>query len=181
MPVSSEGFGQLYEIRLDVSCFEFSAVKLLGRALQSFVRGGDADSPAALSLISGKAWLNCRRGSFSLILPFNFGHLTHLCRLLQFNIPQTSLLLFTICRVCVCVCLQVISGSNLPSSRTGKTLDPFVRVEIYGIPSDSCRKSTHTDKNNGECQQQQQNGEKSWRTSGQVLAPPTTSLLVHFQ
>ncbi|XP_075883519.1 1-phosphatidylinositol 4,5-bisphosphate phosphodiesterase zeta-1-like isoform X2 [Nelusetta ayraudi] len=44
--------------------------------------------------------------------------------------------------------LKVISGSNLPSSRTGKTLDPFVRVEIYGIPSDSCRKSTHTDKNN---------------------------------
>lgn len=45
-------------------------------------------------------------------------------------------------------CLQVISGSNLPLSRSRKTLDPFVRVEIHGIPSDSCRKSTHAVKNN---------------------------------
>lgn len=48
----------------------------------------------------------------------------------------------------LCVCLQVISGSNLPLSRSRKTLDPFVRVEIHGIPFDSCRKSTHAVKNN---------------------------------
>uniref|UniRef100_A0A8D3ADW3 Phosphoinositide phospholipase C n=1 Tax=Scophthalmus maximus TaxID=52904 RepID=A0A8D3ADW3_SCOMX len=32
--------------------------------------------------------------------------------------------------------------------RSGKALDPFVRVEIHGIPSDSRRKSTHTVKKN---------------------------------
>ncbi|KAF0040703.1 hypothetical protein F2P81_006601 [Scophthalmus maximus] len=47
-----------------------------------------------------------------------------------------------------CVTLQVISGSNLPLPRSGKALDPFVRVEIHGIPSDSRRKSTHTVKKN---------------------------------
>ncbi|XP_058502174.1 1-phosphatidylinositol 4,5-bisphosphate phosphodiesterase zeta-1-like [Solea solea] len=40
--------------------------------------------------------------------------------------------------------LKVISGSNLPVSRSGKALDPFVRVEIHGIPSDSCKKCTPT-------------------------------------
>uniref|UniRef100_A0A3Q3WU86 Phosphoinositide phospholipase C n=1 Tax=Mola mola TaxID=94237 RepID=A0A3Q3WU86_MOLML len=44
--------------------------------------------------------------------------------------------------------LKVISGSNLPVPRSGKSLDPFVRVEIHGIPSDSCRKNTHSVKNN---------------------------------
>ncbi|KAM9855093.1 1-phosphatidylinositol 4,5-bisphosphate phosphodiesterase zeta-1-like [Aulostomus maculatus] len=44
--------------------------------------------------------------------------------------------------------LKVISGSNLPGPRSGKALDPFVRVEIHGIASDSCRKSTPTVKNN---------------------------------
>ncbi|XP_028287424.1 1-phosphatidylinositol 4,5-bisphosphate phosphodiesterase zeta-1-like [Parambassis ranga] len=44
--------------------------------------------------------------------------------------------------------LKVICGSNLPISRTGKALDPFVRVEIHGMPSDSCRKSTRVIKNN---------------------------------
>nr|XP_046249415.1 1-phosphatidylinositol 4,5-bisphosphate phosphodiesterase zeta-1-like isoform X2 [Scatophagus argus] len=44
--------------------------------------------------------------------------------------------------------LKVISGSNLPVPRTGKALDPFVRVEIYGIASDSRRKNTHAVKNN---------------------------------
>lgn len=48
----------------------------------------------------------------------------------------------------VCVYLQVISGSNLPVPRSGKALDPFVRVEIHGIPSDSCKTSTHAVKNN---------------------------------
>lgn len=47
----------------------------------------------------------------------------------------------------VCVCLQVISGSNLPPPRSGKALDPFVRVEIHGIASDNCKKSTHTVRN----------------------------------
>ncbi|KAI3371179.1 hypothetical protein L3Q82_023810, partial [Scortum barcoo] len=44
--------------------------------------------------------------------------------------------------------LKVISGSNLPLPRSGKALDPFVRVEIHGIPSDSQKKNTHTIKNN---------------------------------
>ncbi|MEQ2274059.1 hypothetical protein XENORESO_013242, partial [Xenotaenia resolanae] len=42
----------------------------------------------------------------------------------------------------------VISGSNLPVPKSGKALDPFVRVEIHGIPSDSRTKNTHTVKNN---------------------------------
>ncbi|XP_037623722.1 1-phosphatidylinositol 4,5-bisphosphate phosphodiesterase zeta-1-like isoform X1 [Sebastes umbrosus] len=44
--------------------------------------------------------------------------------------------------------LKVISGSNLPTPRSGRPLDPFVRVEIHGIPSDSRKKNTHTVKNN---------------------------------
>ncbi|XP_069564218.1 1-phosphatidylinositol 4,5-bisphosphate phosphodiesterase zeta-1-like isoform X1 [Brachyistius frenatus] len=44
--------------------------------------------------------------------------------------------------------LKVISGSNMPVPRSGKPLDPFVRVEIHGIASDSCRKNTHTVRNN---------------------------------
>lgn len=48
----------------------------------------------------------------------------------------------------MCAYLQVISGSNLPVPRSGKALDPFVRVESHGIASDSRRKHTHTVKNN---------------------------------
>ncbi|XP_032379687.1 1-phosphatidylinositol 4,5-bisphosphate phosphodiesterase zeta-1 isoform X2 [Etheostoma spectabile] len=44
--------------------------------------------------------------------------------------------------------LKVISGSNLPISRSGKGLDSFVRVEMHGIASDSHRKNTNTVKNN---------------------------------
>ncbi|XP_077567745.1 1-phosphatidylinositol 4,5-bisphosphate phosphodiesterase zeta-1-like isoform X1 [Stigmatopora nigra] len=44
--------------------------------------------------------------------------------------------------------LKVISGSNLPLPKSGKTLDPFVRVEIHGIGSDCNRKNTNTVKNN---------------------------------
>ncbi|KAM9377706.1 1-phosphatidylinositol 4,5-bisphosphate phosphodiesterase zeta-1-like [Pholidichthys leucotaenia] len=44
--------------------------------------------------------------------------------------------------------LKVISGSNLPVPRSGKGLDSFVKVEIHGLPCDSCKKSTHTVKNN---------------------------------
>uniref|UniRef100_A0A3Q1K126 Phosphoinositide phospholipase C n=1 Tax=Anabas testudineus TaxID=64144 RepID=A0A3Q1K126_ANATE len=44
--------------------------------------------------------------------------------------------------------LKVISGSNLPVPRSGKPLDPFVRVEIHGIAADSRRKNTHTVRNN---------------------------------
>ncbi|XP_062403202.1 1-phosphatidylinositol 4,5-bisphosphate phosphodiesterase zeta-1-like [Sardina pilchardus] len=44
--------------------------------------------------------------------------------------------------------LKVISGSNLPSSRTGKALDPFVRVEIHGVVSDCCRRQTDAVKQN---------------------------------
>ncbi|XP_044048730.1 1-phosphatidylinositol 4,5-bisphosphate phosphodiesterase zeta-1-like isoform X2 [Siniperca chuatsi] len=44
--------------------------------------------------------------------------------------------------------LKVISGSNLPIPKSGKALDPFVRVEMHGVASDSRRKNTHTVKNN---------------------------------
>uniref|UniRef100_H3BYG3 Phosphoinositide phospholipase C n=1 Tax=Tetraodon nigroviridis TaxID=99883 RepID=H3BYG3_TETNG len=44
--------------------------------------------------------------------------------------------------------LKVISGSNLPILKSRKSLDPFVKVEIHGIPSDSSKQSTHTVKNN---------------------------------
>ncbi|KAM6926499.1 1-phosphatidylinositol 4,5-bisphosphate phosphodiesterase zeta-1-like [Lycodopsis pacificus] len=44
--------------------------------------------------------------------------------------------------------LKVIGASNLPLSRSGKALDSFVRVEIHGIASDSCRYNTHIVKNN---------------------------------
>uniref|UniRef100_A0A3Q2DRR5 Phosphoinositide phospholipase C n=1 Tax=Cyprinodon variegatus TaxID=28743 RepID=A0A3Q2DRR5_CYPVA len=42
----------------------------------------------------------------------------------------------------------VMYGSNLPSLEPGKALNPFVRVEVHGIPSDSRTKNTHTVKNN---------------------------------
>ncbi|KAM3869903.1 LOW QUALITY PROTEIN: 1-phosphatidylinositol 4,5-bisphosphate phosphodiesterase zeta-1-like [Diretmus argenteus] len=43
--------------------------------------------------------------------------------------------------------LKVISGSNLPVSKRGH-LDPFARVEVQGVIADSCRRDTHTVKNN---------------------------------
>ncbi|KAL2093958.1 hypothetical protein ACEWY4_011270 [Coilia grayii] len=46
--------------------------------------------------------------------------------------------------------LKVISAANLPSPRTGKALDPFVRVEIHGAASDCCRRQTDAVKHNGE-------------------------------
>uniref|UniRef100_A0A4W5QC30 Phosphoinositide phospholipase C n=1 Tax=Hucho hucho TaxID=62062 RepID=A0A4W5QC30_9TELE len=45
-------------------------------------------------------------------------------------------------------CVKVISGSNLPVPRSGKALDPFVRVEIHSIHSDSCRRHTDTVRHN---------------------------------
>uniref|UniRef100_A0A8C5EMU1 Phosphoinositide phospholipase C n=1 Tax=Gouania willdenowi TaxID=441366 RepID=A0A8C5EMU1_GOUWI len=44
--------------------------------------------------------------------------------------------------------LKVISASNLPLPSHSKELNPFVRVEIHGISSDSCKKCTHAVKNN---------------------------------
>eukprot|EP00063_Salmo_salar_P006611 XP_013981446.1 PREDICTED: 1-phosphatidylinositol 4,5-bisphosphate phosphodiesterase zeta-1-like [Salmo salar] len=46
--------------------------------------------------------------------------------------------------------LKVISGSNLPVPRSGKALDPFVRVEIHSVQSDSCRRHTDTVRHNCE-------------------------------
>ncbi|KAG5845901.1 hypothetical protein ANANG_G00144090 [Anguilla anguilla] len=37
------------------------------------------------------------------------------------------------------VLMKVISGSNLPISKAGKPIDPYVRVEITGVPAD-CRR-----------------------------------------
>ncbi|XP_070686959.1 1-phosphatidylinositol 4,5-bisphosphate phosphodiesterase zeta-1-like [Pempheris klunzingeri] len=64
----------------------------------------------------------------------------------QPSLKPTHLLLKV--QLSVCICLKVISGSNLPILKSGKPLDPFVRVEIHGIPSDWRRKNTHTVKNN---------------------------------
>ncbi|XP_030641340.1 1-phosphatidylinositol 4,5-bisphosphate phosphodiesterase zeta-1-like [Chanos chanos] len=44
--------------------------------------------------------------------------------------------------------LKVISGSNLPDPKMGKSLDPLVRVEIHGAMSDSCRRQTDAVKDN---------------------------------
>ncbi|KAM9807850.1 1-phosphatidylinositol 4,5-bisphosphate phosphodiesterase zeta-1-like [Neosynchiropus ocellatus] len=44
--------------------------------------------------------------------------------------------------------IKVISGSNLPIIRSSRVLDSFVKVEIHGIGSDYCQKSTSTVKNN---------------------------------
>ncbi|MBN3302039.1 PLCZ1 phosphodiesterase, partial [Amia calva] len=46
--------------------------------------------------------------------------------------------------------VKVISGDNIPVPKTRKTIDPYVRVEIHGVPSDSCRKQTNTVKCTGE-------------------------------
>ncbi|XP_036374383.1 1-phosphatidylinositol 4,5-bisphosphate phosphodiesterase zeta-1-like [Megalops cyprinoides] len=44
--------------------------------------------------------------------------------------------------------MKVISGSNLPVSKTSKAPDLYVRVEIHGVPSDNCRKKTDPVKRN---------------------------------
>ncbi|XP_063052824.1 1-phosphatidylinositol 4,5-bisphosphate phosphodiesterase zeta-1-like [Engraulis encrasicolus] len=44
--------------------------------------------------------------------------------------------------------LKVISASNLPAPRTGKELDPFVRVEVFGAVSDCCKRQTDAVKHN---------------------------------
>ncbi|XP_068579407.1 1-phosphatidylinositol 4,5-bisphosphate phosphodiesterase zeta-1-like isoform X2 [Cebidichthys violaceus] len=49
--------------------------------------------------------------------------------------------------------IKVIHGSNLPIPSSGKPLGSFVRVEIHGIASDLCTKSTCTVKNNYLCPQ----------------------------
>ncbi|XP_068168735.1 1-phosphatidylinositol 4,5-bisphosphate phosphodiesterase zeta-1-like [Antennarius striatus] len=44
--------------------------------------------------------------------------------------------------------LQIISGSNLPTSEGNRQMSPLVKVEIHGIPSDSCKKWTRVIKSN---------------------------------
>ncbi|KAJ8002601.1 hypothetical protein DPEC_G00160590 [Dallia pectoralis] len=44
--------------------------------------------------------------------------------------------------------LKVVSGSNLPASRSGKALDPFIRLEVVGVHSDCTSQDTDTVKRN---------------------------------
>uniref|UniRef100_A0A3P8XM60 Phosphoinositide phospholipase C n=1 Tax=Esox lucius TaxID=8010 RepID=A0A3P8XM60_ESOLU len=44
--------------------------------------------------------------------------------------------------------LKVVSGSNLPASRSGKALDPFIRLEIHGPNSDCTSRDTDTVRRN---------------------------------
>lgn len=49
---------------------------------------------------------------------------------------------------------QVITAQQLPKLNRDKgssIVDPFVRVEIYGIPADCAKQQTHHKLNNGEC------------------------------
>ncbi|KAK1169265.1 1-phosphatidylinositol 4,5-bisphosphate phosphodiesterase zeta-1-like [Acipenser oxyrinchus oxyrinchus] len=46
------------------------------------------------------------------------------------------------------VCMQVISGYSLPVPRGSKGIDPYVRVEIHGVPADNAKKQTHYVKQN---------------------------------
>uniref|UniRef100_A0A8B9HW26 Phosphoinositide phospholipase C n=1 Tax=Astyanax mexicanus TaxID=7994 RepID=A0A8B9HW26_ASTMX len=47
--------------------------------------------------------------------------------------------------------IQVISGQQLPkvNNKEGSIVDPFVRVEIYGVPSDQAKQETSYIENNG--------------------------------
>lgn len=50
--------------------------------------------------------------------------------------------------------LQIISGQQLPKPRgsgaKGDTIDPYVTVEIFGIPADCAEERTKTVQHNGE-------------------------------
>lgn len=49
---------------------------------------------------------------------------------------------------------QVITAQQLPKLNRDKgssIVDPFVRVEIHGIPADCAKQQTHHKLNNGEC------------------------------
>lgn len=51
----------------------------------------------------------------------------------------------------VCVCVQVISGQQLPkvNLKEGSIIDPLVRVEIHGVPQDQAKQETRHIENNG--------------------------------
>lgn len=55
------------------------------------------------------------------------------------------------CAICVFI-YQVISGQQLPkvNQKEGSIVDPLVRVEIYGVPSDQAKDETSHINNNGE-------------------------------
>ena len=55
--------------------------------------------------------------------------------------------------IIICGLLQVISGYQLPKKKGDKArsiLDPYVVVEIVGVPADCSSKKTEWIKNNGE-------------------------------
>lgn len=110
-----------------------------------------ADKPASLqtSVITALSASPLSLHVFSLLLlALLFSPLFYIYRLTLLLITFSYTPFVTISTASVCVYLQVISGSNLPTPRSGRALDPFVRVEIHGIPSDSRKKNTHTVKNN---------------------------------
>ena len=53
----------------------------------------------------------------------------------------------------LCILLKVISGQQLPkppgSGAKGEVIDPFVTIDVHGIPSDNCSERTSAVKNNG--------------------------------
>lgn len=51
----------------------------------------------------------------------------------------------------MCVCVQVISGQQLPkvNLKEGSIIDPLVRVEIHGVPQDQAKQETRHIENNG--------------------------------
>lgn len=50
-----------------------------------------------------------------------------------------------------CVCVQVISGQQLPkvNMKEGSIIDPLVRVEIHGVSQDQAKQETRHIENNG--------------------------------
>ncbi|KAJ6636881.1 hypothetical protein lerEdw1_013935 [Lerista edwardsae] len=55
-------------------------------------------------------------------------------------------------RACLCISIDVITAQQLPKlnkEKNSSIVDPFVRIEIYGVPIDCCKKQTEYRLNNG--------------------------------
>lgn len=71
---------------------------------------------------------------------------------LIFTLSMLSLIYLVMCNL-TCCCYQVISAQQLPkpygSGAKGDTVDPYVTIEVFGIPIDCANERTRTVKNNG--------------------------------
>ena len=57
----------------------------------------------------------------------------------------------TILRPKINLCVAIISAQYLPKSEPGKDIiDPYVTVQIFGVPKDELKQKTRTIKDNGE-------------------------------